>query len=306
MESSVFKKFAQILALTAPMLLVACNSSSTGTNTTTTDTSTTTTSVGFAGTYTGNVTGLNAGPVTFIVSSSNVVSGGFSITNRQVDCAPRGGVCETTVEGKVDASGNITGNFIDSGIATMHFSGKIVGDTITNGSWGEYIHDPVPDGAFTASRPAGSGSTTTTSSGAGTCEGSYAGSIDPPSHEVRIANRNRQLASIGYVLTGNDAVDNAATGGGGEDGGIYLFGAFAFETDANCNVVKSNGNIFGVPTTASGKVNADKSFSLTAPEAGPLVGSVDASGHVSGEQQEFGKEWVHGVLNGKYVSKGKI
>ena len=302
----MLKRFAQILALATPMLLVACNTGSTSTTTSTGGT-TTTTSTGFSGTYTGTVTGLNAGPVTFIVSSSNVVSGGFSITNRQVDCASRGGVCETVVEGKVDSSGNITGNFVDSGIATMHFSGKIVGDTITNGSWGEYIHDPVPDGAFTASRPAGSGgTTTTTTSGSGTCEGSYAGSIDPPSHEVRIANRNRQLADIGYTLTGNDAVDNAATGGGGEDGGIYLFGAFAFQTDASCNVVKSGGNIFGVPTTASGKVNADKSFNLSAPEAGPLVGSVDGNNHITGQQQEFGKEWVHGVLNGTYVSKGKI
>ena len=303
----MLKKFAQILALAAPMLLVACSSSTSTGTTGSTDTTTTTTSAGFSGTYTGTVTGLNAGPVTFIVSSSNTVTGAFSITNRQVDCAPRGGICETVVEGKVDAAGNITGNFVDSGQATMHFTGKIVGDTITNGSWGEYIHDPVPDGAFSASRPAGSGgTTTTTSSGSGTCQGSYAGSIDPPSHEVRIANRNRQLASVGYTLTGNDAVDNAATGGGGEDGGIYLFGGFAFQTDASCNVVKSAGNIFGVPTTASGTVNADKTFNLTAPEAGPLVGAVDGNNHVTGQQQEFGKEWVHGVLNGTYVSKGTI
>jgi hypothetical protein len=300
----VLKRFAQILALATPMLLVACNSGTT--STTTSGSGTTTTSTGFSGTYTGTVTGLNAGPVTFIVDANNKVTGNFSITNRQADCAPRGGVCETTVEGTVDAAGNIKGNFVDSGIATMHFDGKIVGDTITNGSWGEYIHDPVPDGAFSASRPAGSGGTTTTTTGKGTCEGSYSGSIDPPSHEVRIANRNRQLADIGYTLTGNDAVDNAATGGGGEDGGIYLFGGFAFQTDANCVVVKSSGNIFGVPTTATGKVNADKSFNLSAPEAGPLVGTVDANNHITGQQQEFGKEWVHGVLNGTFVSKGKI
>jgi hypothetical protein len=289
------------------MLLVACNSSTTATTTTSGGTTTTTTSTGFSGTYTGTVTGLNAGPVTIIVSSSNVMSGGFSITNRQVDCAPRGGICETVVTGTVDAAGNVKGEFVDSGIATMHFSGKIVGDTITNGSWGEYIHDPVPDGAFSASRPAGSGgTTTTTTSGSGTCEGSYVGSIDPPTHEVRIANRNRQLASIGYTLTGNDAVDNAATGGGGDDGGIYLTGAFAFQTDSSCNVVKSDGNIFGIPTTISGKVNADKSFSMDMSNTGPTVGSVDSSNHVTGQQQEFGKEWVHGVLNGTFVSKGKI
>jgi hypothetical protein len=304
----VLKRFAQILALATPMLLVACNTGSSSTTTATGGTTTTTTSTGYSGTYTGTVTGLNAGPVTFIVSSGNVVSGSFSITNRQVDCASRGGTCETVVTGTVDASGNIKGDFVDSGIATMHFNGKIVGDTITAGTWGEYIHDPVPDGAFSASRPAGSGgtTTTTTSSGSGTCQGSYAGSIDPPTHEVRIANRNRQLASIGYALTGNDAVDNAATGGGGEDGGIYLFGAFAFETDANCNVIKSRGNIFGVPTTASGKVNADKSFSLFAPEAGPLVGAVDGNNHITGQQQEFGKEWVHGVLNGTFTPGGHI
>lgn len=301
----MFKRFAQILALAAPMMLVACNS---GTTTTTSGgTTTTTSSTGFSGTYTGTVTGLNAGPLTIIVSSGNVVSGSFSITNRQVDCASRGGTCETVVTGTVDAAGNIKGDFVDSGIATMHFNGKIVGDTITEGTWGEYIHDPVPDGAFSASRPAGSGgTTTTTTSGSGTCEGSYAGSIDPPSHEVRIENRNRQLASIGYTLTGNDAVDNAATGGGGEDGGIYLFGAFAFETDASCNVVKSNGNIFGIGITIVGKVNADKTFNLFSPEGGPVVGSVDGNGNVSGQYQEAGKEWVHGVLNGKYVSKGKI
>lgn len=142
----MLKRFAQILALVTPMLFVACNS------TDTTTASTGTASTGFSGTYTGTVTGLNAGPVTIIVSSSNVVSGGFSITNRQVDCAPRGGICETTVTGTVDAAGNIKGDFVDSGIATMHFNGKIVGDTITEGTWGEYIHDPVPDGAFTASR----------------------------------------------------------------------------------------------------------------------------------------------------------
>ena len=301
----MFKRFAQILALAAPMMLVACNS---GTTTTTSGgTTTTTSSTGFSGTYTGTVTGLNAGPLTIIVSSGNVVSGSFSITNRQVDCASRGGTCETVVTGTVDAAGNIKGDFVDSGIATMHFNGRIVGDTITEGTWGEYIHDPVPDGAFSASRPAGSGgTTTTTTSSSGTCEGSYAGSIDPPSHEVRIANRNRQLASIGYTLTGNDAVDNAATGGGGEDGGIYLFGAFAFETDASCNVVKSNGNIFGIGITIVGKVNADKTFNLFSPEGGPVVGSVDGNGNVSGQYQEAGKEWVHGVLNGKYVSKGKI
>ena len=84
--------------------------------------------------------------------------------------------------------------------------------------------------------------TTTTTTGTRTCMGSYVGSIDAPSHEVRIANRNRQLTETGFQITGNDAVDNANTTGGGVDGGIYLTGAFAFETDSGCNVIKINGN----------------------------------------------------------------
>jgi hypothetical protein len=302
----VFKRFIQILAVTASMAtLVACNSGST---TTTTTSGGTTTTTGFGGTYSGNVTGLNAGPVTFVVDANNKVTGKFSITNRQVDCASRGGVCETVVEGTVDSAGNIKGDFVDDGVHTMHFTGKIVGDTITAGSWGEYIHDPVPDGAFSASRPAGSGTTTTTTTTkAGSCQGSYIGSIDAPNHEIRIAQRNRQLASIGYVLTGNDAVDNAATGGGGEDGGIYLLGSFAFETDANCNIIKSNGNIFGIPTTLSGKVTSAFVFEgMSMTDTGPTVGTVDANGVIKGQQQEFGKEWVYGEMNGKFTAGGKI
>lgn len=285
----MLKRFAQILALATPMLFVACNGTSTpGPVTPTPGTPT----VGFAGTYSGNVTGLNAGPVKFIVDANNKVTGSFSITNRQEDCAPRGGVCETVVEGTVDAAGNIKGNFVDSGIATMHFDGKIVGDTITAGTWGEYIHDPVPDGAFSASRPAGSG-TTTTSTKSGSCQGSYVGSIDPPSQEVRLANRDRQLAEGGEL-------------GGGEDGGIYLIGNFSFETNANCTVVKSGGDVLLHPITIVGTVNKDFTFNLFSPEGGPVVGKVDANNNVSGQYQEAGKEWVHGVLNGKFTPNGKI
>jgi hypothetical protein len=150
------------------------------------------------------------------------------------------------------------------------------------------------------------GGTTTTGTGKG-CTGSYIGNIEPPSHEVRIANRNRQLADVGYVLTGNDAIDNPATGGGGVDGGIYLEGAFRFETDANCNVINSAGSqIFGIPIDIVGKVNADRTFNMFSPQAGPFVGSVDGNNHVTGQQQEGGKEWVHGVLNGTFVANGKI
>lgn len=154
---------------------------------------------------------------------------------------------------------------------------------------------------------AGTTTTTTTSNGARTCTGSYIGSIDPPSHEVRIANRNRQLTETGFPITGNDAVDNANTTGGGVDGGIYLTGGFAFETDVNCNVIKNNGsNVFGIPITITGTVNKDLTFNMYDPEAGPFVGSVDANNVITGQQQEGGKEWVHGVLNGKFTPNGKV
>jgi hypothetical protein len=152
----------------------------------------------------------------------------------------------------------------------------------------------------------GGGAAPITGTGKG-CTGSYIGNIEPPSHEVRIANRNRQLASIGYTLTGNDAIDNPATGGGGVDGGIYLEGAFRFETDASCTVIKSDGsNVFGFTITVTGKVNADRTFNMYTPEAGPFIGSVDGNNHITGEQQEGGKEWVHGVLNGTFTPNGKI
>jgi hypothetical protein len=148
------------------------------------------------------------------------------------------------------------------------------------------------------------GGTTTLGKG---CTGSYIGNIEPPSHEVRIENRNRELANNGIALTGDDAIDNPKTTGGGVDGGIYLEGAFRFETDANCNVINSAGSqIFGIPITIEGKVNADRTFNMFSPQAGPFVGSVDGNNHVTGQQQEGGKEWVHGVLNGTFVANGKI
>lgn len=138
------KKIVKILALTSSLFLVACGGGSS------TDIAT---PVSYVGTYKGTVTGLNSGPVTFIVAANNTVTGSFSITNRATTgCGPRGGVCETKVEGNVAADGTIKGDFVDSGVHTMHFAGKIVGNAITAGTWGEYKHDPVPDGAFTATK----------------------------------------------------------------------------------------------------------------------------------------------------------
>lgn len=135
------KKIAQILALTASLFLVACGGGST---------TEVPVPISYEGTYKGTVTGLNAGPVTFIVAANNKVTGDFNIINRQVACASRGGVCKTKVDGMVISNGTIKGDFVDTGARTMHFEGKIVGNEILNGTWGEYKHDPIPDGKFTA------------------------------------------------------------------------------------------------------------------------------------------------------------
>jgi hypothetical protein len=151
-----------------------------------------------------------------------------------------------------------------------------------------------------------SGTTTTTTTGTGKgCTGSYVGGASPPSHEVRIATRNRALAAKGIALTGNDAIDNAATGGGGVDGGMYLEGSFAFETDANCNVIKGDFVIFGYPFGISGTVNQDRTFNLS--YLGPIVGQVNADNSITGELQHGGgEEYIHGVLWGTFTPNGKI
>lgn len=151
-----------------------------------------------------------------------------------------------------------------------------------------------------------SGTTTTTTTGTGKgCTGSYVGGANPPSHEVRIETRNRALAAKGIALTGNDAIDNAATGGGGVDGGMYLEGTFAFQTDANCNVIAGDFVIFGYPFGISGTVNKDRTFNLS--YLGPIVGQVNPDNSITGELQHGGgEEYIHGVLWGTFTPNGKI
>ncbi|MDO8456250.1 MAG: hypothetical protein Q7T07_04980 [Burkholderiaceae bacterium] len=162
--------------------------------------------------------------------------------------------------------------------------------------------DTVAGAATTTT--SGSTTTTTTASGKG-CTGSYVGGASPPPHEVRIATRNRALAAKGVAVTGNDAVDNAATGGGGVDGGMYLEGNFAFETDANCNVIKGEFVIFGYPFPISGTVNQDRTFTLS--YLGPIVGRVNADNSITGELQHGGgEEYIHGDLWGTFTPNGHI
>jgi hypothetical protein len=137
------------------------------------------------------------------------------------------------------------------------------------------------------------GTTTTTSSGARTCKGAYVGAVNPPEQSVRLANRDRQLAEGGPL-------------GGGVDGGIYLEGVFAWETDANCNVIAGSAVIFGFDLPISGAVNKDLTFDINH-IGGPISGSVDGNNHITGKLMEGGgREWVHGVLNGTFTPNGHI
>ena len=95
-------------------------------------------------------------------------------------------------------------------------------------------------------------------------KGHYSGQIDPPPREVRLANRDARLIEQGYTPTGTDA-DNALTGGGGLDGGIYLAGAFQFDVDANGNITTGEFTIHGYSfPVSSGHMGADGSFTIDA------------------------------------------
>ena len=137
------------------------------------------------------------------------------------------------------------------------------------------------------------------------CTGRYSGSVDMPDHDVRIANRNRALEEKGIAVTGNDDIDNAGTGGGAPDGGIWLAGAFEFVTgpmvNGACPIISANFVIHGWNIAASGSVNSDKTFSFWH-EGGPVTGSVDNNNHITGRFAEGGgREWVYGNLNGTFV-----
>lgn len=314
----MLKKLIRTLALVVPMLFVACGGTTdtVGTDTATTPTTSTSTSTtaSYAGTYTGSVTGVNAGPASLVVSSANAVTGNWSITNRTDD----NGVPTTyavTLTGTVDASGNFSANAFLEGALVMSFSGNISSSGALTGTYFEVAHpgDPAKSGAFTMQGSAnGTVTTTTTSSGsAKSCTGSYVGSYDAPSHEERIRLRNLSLAGRGVAVTGDDAIDNANAGGGGADGGIYMTGSYAFETDANCNVVKGTTMVFYVyQYDISGKVNSDGSFALTwsgQGSTGELAGQADANNAITGKFYHPAPDnFVYGVMGGTFTPNGKI
>ncbi|MDO8776883.1 MAG: hypothetical protein Q7K57_50875 [Burkholderiaceae bacterium] len=159
---------------------------------------------------------------------------------------------------------------------------------------------------------AGTTTTTTTTTGAArSCTGSYVGNYGPPSHEERIRLRNLSLTGRGIAVTGNDDIDNANAGGGSPDGGIWMGGSYAFETDANCNVVNGRTMIFyAYEYGISGTVNKDGSFKLIwsgQGSQGDLFGTVDANNNISGEFHHPAPDsFVYGVMSGTFTPNGKI
>lgn len=143
------------------------------------------------------------------------------------------------------------------------------------------------------------------------CQGSYIGNYDPPSHEERIRLRNLSLTGRGMAITGDDAVDNKNAGGGDPDGGIWMGGSFKFETDAACNIIKSQTLIFySYEYSINGQVASDGSFKLVwsgQGSAGEMFGKVNADSSISGEFHHPAPDnFVYGVLNGRFTPMGTI
>lgn len=156
----------------------------------------------------------------------------------------------------------------------------------------------------------GTKTTTTTSSKSG-CTGSYIGNYSPPERDERIRLRNLSLAGRGIAVTGNDDIDNANAGGGAPDGGIWMAGAFAFETDGNCNIVAGNTQIFyayeyGISGTIQ-KTGQSTIIWSGQGSQGDILISVDANNSISGQFFHPAPDnFVYGVLSGTFTPNGKI
>ena len=308
----MIKRFAQILALAVPLLLVACNGTST-----TTPTPTTTTSVSYTGTYTGRSDGVNAGPTTVIIAADKSIKGTFFIDNRLTNETGTGvpTIYETTLDGSVDATGKVSFNSSMEGTVVMIFSGQINSAGLLTGTYFEpaYPNDPSKAGTFKLQGPPNGSTTNTVTAGTTkSCTGSFVGNYDaPPDRAERIRIRNLSIINNGGVVTGDDAIDNVTAGGGGIDGGIYMTGSYAFETDANCNVVKGTTMVFYTyQYSISGSVNKDGSFALTwsgQGSLGEMAGSVNSSNAISGKFFHPAPDsFVYGTMSGTFTPNGKI
>lgn len=156
--------------------------------------------------------------------------------------------------------------------------------------------------ACSASEPA----PVTSSDVARQCQGSYAGNYSPPEHDERIRLRNLSLSGRGIAVTGDDNIDNANAGGGAPDGGIWMGGSYAFETDANCNVTKGKTLIFyAYEYDIGGTVQKDGTFNLTwtgQGSAGDMKGKIEANNTISGQFFHPAPDnFVYGVISGTFT-----
>lgn len=111
------------------------------------------------------------------------------------------------------------------------------------------------------------------------------GRVDPPAQDVRIANREKQLAA-GDPL------------GGGVDGGIYLAGAFAFDVDSAGRMV-GEFILHGNQSKITGTLRPDGQFD-GGHEGGPFKGVVTEAGVLGSVHEGGGREWVYGDMVGEY------
>jgi hypothetical protein len=307
----VFKRFTQILALAVPLMLLACNSSSDNSGGGGGGGGTT---ASYTGTYTGTTTGVNSGPTSITIAADKSIKGNFTINNRTND-AGTPTVYEATIDGKVDASGTVSLNSYLEGALVMIFSGKIDSSGLLKGTYFEAAHpnDPAKSGVFSLQGPK-NGTTTGGGGGGGSakgCTGSYVGGYTYPDHDERIRIRNLSLASNGIAVTGNDDIDNANAGGGPPDGGIWMAGSYAFETDANCNVVKGNTLVFyayeyGINGTVS-KTGESLLVWSGQGSQGEMKLKLNADNTISGTfHHPAPNTFVYGVLSGTFTPNGKI
>lgn len=299
----MFKRFIQTMALLVPLFLVACGGSSTDGSSTV---------VTFVGTYTGTTVGINGGPTTITISSDNTIKGMFTINNRLTNETGTGvpTIYESPMDGKVDSTGKVSINAYLDGALVMIFSGQINSSGALTGTYYEFS-DASKGGSFSLQGPANGSGSSGSGGSASSCTGSYVGTYDMPSHEERIRIRNMSLVANGKPVTGNDAIDNEAAGGGGVDGGIYMVGSYAFETDANCNVIKGTTLVgyvyeYGVSGTVA-KGGISTLIWSGQGSIGEFTVKVDSANNITGNFYHPAPDsFVYGVMSGRFTPNGKI
>jgi hypothetical protein len=137
------------------------------------------------------------------------------------------------------------------------------------------------------------------------CTGSYVGTIDKPSLEIRLGFEEEIRRRRGIVFEPDEYINPTPPGS------IYLDGSFAFETDANCKVVKGGVSIFNTyPFDVIGTVNADRRFDIQftgSGSTGAIVGEINPDNTITGQlKHPLPDDFIYGLLNGTFTPNGKI